>query len=547
MRRPSRIAWSSFALAIASVSASANPTITLDEATIIGVSNNSVTSFYAIPFAEPPINDLRLRLPKPITSYNGTINATLPATQCLQLVPGLRSDLPADIVQVMAGYFAADFATSDIPQSEDCLSISVQVPDGTSHGDKLPVLVQFFGGGFTFGSTAQTPGDAIVRRSVEMGKPIVYANMNYRVGALGFLGGKEVKEAGVGNLGLQDQRTALRWVQKYISIFGGDPDKVTLWGESAGAISIGLQMVANDGDNEGLFRGAIMNSGSPLPTGDIELQQSSYDTVVEHAGCAEADDTLECLRGVPADTLMAAAAAVPNLFDYSGLAEVWAPRADGVFLEAPPQHLVLAGKVAHVPFISGDCLDEGTIFATGSFNVTTDAEFEGFIHDHFFSTTLKALLAPLFELYPNDPAAGSPFGTGDANQLAPQFKRMAAIQGDLVFQAPRRFFLDQRSLKQPTWSFMSERAGVTGLGYPHGSDFAPVLMGDDLTDYVIQFTATLNPNGASNRTIEWPQYDPINRSILRLVDGDEPLKIGRDTDRLEAMAGLTAYSIAQPF
>ena len=72
-------------------------------------------------------------------------------------------------------------------------------------------------------------------------------------------------------------------------------------------------------------------------------------------------------------------------------------------------------------------------------------------------------------------------------------------------------------------------------------------MGDDLTDYVIQFTATLNPNGASNRLIEWPQYDPVNRSILRLVDGDEPLKIGRDTDRSEAMAGLTAYSIAQPF
>ena len=89
---------------------------------------------------------------------------------------------------------------------------------------------------------------------------------------------------------------------------------------------------------------------------------------------------------------------------------------------------------------------------------STDAEFEGFIHDHFFSTTPKALLAPLFELYPNDPAAGSPFGTGDANQLAPQFKRMAAIQGDLVFQAPRRFFLDQRSLKQPTWSFSASRS-----------------------------------------------------------------------------------------
>ena len=88
------------------------------------------------------------------------------------------------------------------------------------------------------------------------------------------------------------------------------------WGQSAGAISVGLQMVTNSGDNEGLFRGAIMESGSPLPTGDTKLQQPSYDTVVQHAGCAGAEDTLECLRGVSADTLMAAAEAVPNLFDY---------------------------------------------------------------------------------------------------------------------------------------------------------------------------------------------------------------------------------------
>ncbi|KAI0656620.1 carotenoid ester lipase precursor [Cubamyces menziesii] len=541
MRTPSRIAWSSLAVSIACISASTNPTVTLDEATVIGTSNDSITSFFGIPFAEPPVNELRLRLPKPITSYNGTINATVPATQCLQMAPGLRSDLPVNILQVMAEYFGADTTPSEVPQNEDCLSISVQVPVGTSPDDKLPVLVQFFGGGFTYGSTAQNPGDAVVRRSVEMGQPIIYANMNYRVGVFGFLGGKEVKEAGVGNLGLQDQRAALQWIQKYISIFGGDPDKVTIWGQSAGAISVGLQMVANNGDNEGLFRGAIMESGSPLPTGDTELQQPSYDTVVQHAGCAGEADTLKCLRGVSADTLMAAAEAVPNLFDYPGLAQAWAPRADGVFLEAPPQHLVLSGKVADVPLISGNALDEGTIFATGSFNVTTDDEFQNFIHDHFFSNMSKAALAPLFDLYPNDPAAGSPFGTGIANQLAPQYKRMAAIQG----------ILSSKLQGVSSWS-RGPSSSLRGL-IPHGSDFGPVRVGNDLTDYVIQFTTTLNPNGvsnaigSSNRTIEWPQYDPVNRSILRLVDGDEPLKIGQDTDRLEAMAGLTAYTIAQPF
>ncbi|KAI8975912.1 carotenoid ester lipase precursor [Trametes punicea] len=536
------------ALAVATVVVS-SPTVILDKATVIGKSEGAVTSYFGIPFAEPPIGDLRLRLPKPITRYSGTINATVPATQCPQLPPGLRSDLPSEIVQDMLAYFSADVLTTDTPQSEDCLSISVQVPAGTKPGDKLPVLALVFGGGFTTGSTALYPGNALVERSIELQQPVVFVNMNYRLSVFGFLGGKEIKEAGVGNLGLQDQRVALRWIKNHISAFGGDPDKVTLWGDSAGAISIALQMVTNGGDNEGLFRGAVMMSGSPIPTGDIELLQPSYDTVVEQSGCAGEDDTLECLRTVSTDTLMKAAAAVPNLFDYPGLDEAWAPRADGKFLEAPAQHLVLAGSVADVPFISGDCLDEGTIFATGSFNVTTEQEFRDFVHDTFFSSTPETALAPLFSLYPNDPAAGSPFGTGDANQLAPQFKRMAAFQGDIVFQAPRRFFLDQRSSKQPTWSFMSERNGTTGLGFPHGGDFVAALRGDDFADYVLRFTATLDPNGGlSNRTIRWPKYDSVARQILRLVDdGQQPLMIGTDTARLQPMATLTALTIAHPF
>ncbi|KAI0373606.1 alpha/beta-hydrolase [Pilatotrama ljubarskyi] len=537
---------SAFAIACGAAAAP-RPTVTLDSATVIGKTNGSVTSFLGIPFAEPPVGDLRLQLPKPITGYNGTINGTIPATQCPQLAPPLRTDLPTEIAQDMLAYFSADFLTTDAPQGEGCLSISVQIPAGTKPGAKLPVLAFIFGGGFTFGSTAQTPGDALIQRSIEMDQPIIYVNMNYRI-AFGFLGGKEVKEAGVGNLGLHDQRVALRWINKYISAFGGDPQKVTIWGTSAGSISVALQMITNGGNNEGLFRGAIMNSGSAPPTGDIELVQSAYDTVVENAGCAGTEDTLECLRNVPTDTLLAASADVPNLFDYPGLATAWAPRADGVFLEAPPQRSVLAGKVSKVPFLIGGCLDEGTIFATGSFNVTTEEEFRGFVHGHFFTGAPSPVLSPLFDLYPNVPALGSPFGTGDANELAPEFKRMSALQGDIVFQAPRRFFLDQRSLAQPAWTWINERGGAKGLGFPHGSDFVPLLTeGNDLADYVIQFTATLGPNGGSNRTIHWPRYDPVGRKVLTLVEGDEPLKIERDTARLDAMAGLTAYSVAYPF
>ena len=124
-------------------------------------------------------------------------------------------------------------------------------------------------------------------------------------------------------------------------------------------------------------------------------------------------------------------------------------------------------------------MDEGTVFASGSFNVTyvpplltctpfklvrdltdcdlyhrrTEDEFRSYVHQFFFPRAPQASIHPVFELYPDDPTQGSPFGTGDANQLAPMFKRMSAFQGDMIFQAPKRFFLDQRSSKQSTWAF----------------------------------------------------------------------------------------------
>ncbi|KAI1784669.1 carotenoid ester lipase precursor [Ganoderma leucocontextum] len=526
-------------------------TATLDKAQVIGVDDGSVTSFRGIPFAEPPVGNLRLRLPVPIQGYNGTIDATQPATQCIQLFPPIREDMPPEMLKDMIAY-AGGILGGAAAQGEDCLTVNVQVPAGTKRGDKLPVIAFIFGGGFVLGSNELMSGDAVVARSVQMGQPVIYAAMNYRLHAFGFLGGKEIKEEGVGNLGLHDQREALRWIQNNIAAFGGDPEKVTIWGPSSGAISSALQMVTNGGNDEGLFRGAIMSAGSPIPTGDIAELQPFYDQIVDVVGCSGTNDTLGCLRQVPAANLTVAAGTIPNLFSYSGLATPWAPRADGKFLTAPPQHLVLAGQVAKIPFIAGDALDEGTIFATGSFNVTTEQEFRDYVHEFYYPRAPQALLAPLFSLYPADPAAGSPFMTGDANQLAPMYKRMAAFQGDVIFQAPRRFFLDQRSSEQPTWSFIGQTGASPGLGFAHGSDFVPALTGGALADYIIQFAATQDPNGkdtpngtASERTIYWPQYETNERRVLEMFD-DGGLEIGNDTLRLEPMANLTALSLAFP-
>ncbi|KAJ3555359.1 hypothetical protein NM688_g2623 [Phlebia brevispora] len=528
-----------------SVTRRSSPTVTLDNGTFVGTTD-SITStnvFLGIPFAQPPVGDLRFSLPVANDPYTGTNDATSFGSACpqqsvdLPLPPGLAAD-------------AVDFLTNTIldvisPSSEDCLTLNVWQPAGTKPNANLPVVAWIFGGGFELGATDTYDGGLIVQESVKLNEPVIYVSMNYRVSAFGFLASQEVKDAGVGNLGLQDQRQALRWIQKYISAFGGDPTKVTIWGESAGAISVALQMVANGGDSEGLFRGAFMESGSPIPVGDITDGQKYYDTLVEQTGCEGSTDTLACLRQVPFNTLMAAVDNSPSIFAPQSLNLAWLPRADGVFLSDDPQQLVVNGRVANVPFVTGDCDDEGTLFTLALLNITTDDEVRDYITSNYVPAATSSDLDQLMTLYPQDPTQGSPYDTGLLNALTPQFKRLASMQGDLVFQGPRRFFLQQRSGKQNTWSFLSKRLkALPILGSVHASDLISAYGQVDLTDYIINFVNNLNPNGPT--VPNWPQYSTSSPQLLTLLDGLIPTSITTDTYRQDAISFWQNLSLAHP-
>ncbi|KAG9028761.1 hypothetical protein FRB95_006088, partial [Tulasnella sp. JGI-2019a] len=213
-------------------------------------------------------------------------------------------------------------------------------------------------------------GENVVSRSFQIGQPIIFASFNYRIGALGFLGGQQVKDAGVSNLGLHDQRLALRWVRKYISRFGGDPNRVTLWGESAGAISIRLQMVVNGGNTESLFRAAFMQSGAPIPVGDIKNGQDVYNALATKLGCAKEKDSLSCIRKAPFESFYDAANNVPGLL---------VPRVDGQILKETPFESIRDGRVARIPYVIGNLDDEGTIFAMQYLGVTTEDEMKAYL------------------------------------------------------------------------------------------------------------------------------------------------------------------------
>src|SRR5687768_3895077 len=133
---------------------------------------------------------------------------------------------------------------------------------------------------------------------------MIGVSINYRLNVFGFLHGDDMIGTGNTNLGLRDQRLALRWIQENIEAFGGDPTKVTIWGESAGATSVGLHLVSYGGRDDGLFRGAIMQSGSPLRTYmDPRHSQGQYDEIVDQVGCKESPSHLACLREVPLEQL----------------------------------------------------------------------------------------------------------------------------------------------------------------------------------------------------------------------------------------------------
>lgn len=402
---------------------------------------------------------------------------------------------------------------------EDCLTINVQRPAGTTSSSKLPVLFWIFGGGFELGSTQMYDGTSLIKESVAQGKPIIFVAVNYRVGGFGFLPGKEILKDGSANLGLLDQRLGLKWVADNIAAFGGDPSKVTIWGESAGAISVLDQMVLYDGDNtyngKPLFRGAIMNSGSVVPAEPVDgaKGQAVYDTVVKAAGCSSASDTLACLRGVDYTTYLNAANTVQGILSYQTVALSYLPRPDGKVLTQSPDLLVAANKWAKVPYIIGDQEDEGTLFGLFTSNISTTAEVETYLSTLFFPQASKAAVKGLVGSYQNTIEDGSPFRTFLLNNWYPQFKRISAILGDITFHIPRRIFLETTSSAVPSWSYLATYDyGTPILGTFHGSDLLQVFYGilpnnaaKTCRGYYYSFVHHLDPN-VNSGFANWPQW-----------------------------------------
>lgn len=382
-----------------SSSASSAPTVTVKNGTYVGFNDPvlNTDNFYGVAYAQPPVGNLRFRQPQGLVneSWSGERQAVNYPKQCI----------------TTGGTNTTGSIENPAHMSEDCLYLAVIRPSNVTL-ENVPVLVYFTQGGFSNGGIGYLPDfnqTGIVQRSAFLGHPIIGVEVNSRLGPWGFLYSKEVQASLDTNLGLRDMRLALAWIQENIAAFGGDPTRVTIQGQSTGAQSVGLQLLAYGGDHGNLFSGAISESGAPVwfaPTADVDLWQPTYDGFVAAAGCGGSNDTLQCLREVDNTTLS-------TIFNNKTLNPFGAnaPReymfaVDGDFIPAPNSELLQTGRFARgVPYLIGTNFDEGTTVGPKGVNSTED--LNAYLVKEMLTIDNESL-AIIDYLYPDIPSVGIP-------------------------------------------------------------------------------------------------------------------------------------------
>ena len=295
--------------------------------------DGKVRTFKGIPYAAPPVGPLRWKAPQPAPSWTGVRRAVDYPPRCMQ------------------GRIFDDMVFNDEGPSEDCLYLNIWMPANPPE-PRLPVMVWIHSGGFVAGSSSEPRQDAGNLSK----KGVMVVSFNYRLGVFGFFAHPELtKESGhnaSGNYGLLDQVAALEWIKQNIATFGGDPDNVTIFGESSGAFSVSALVASPLA--RGLFCRAIGESGTVFDTrppskSRVEAEKAG----VEFAESAFGTASLEALRAIPAPKVLEAALKLSR--------EYFLPDIDGYFLPMDGRSIYAAGKQSHIPLLAGWNQDEGSI------------------------------------------------------------------------------------------------------------------------------------------------------------------------------------------
>ncbi|KAL5524123.1 hypothetical protein ACEPAG_8296 [Sanghuangporus baumii] len=448
---------SAWAQSLPQLSSPLGPVVNLGFAAFAGNStsptgevNGPVTFFGGIRYAQPPLGDLRFRAPARLNEsvVNGG-NVTI--TDARNWGPPCIQE-PA---QVGIG-------------DEDCLRINIWKPSDAKEGDKLPVLFYIHGGGFFERNPESFPLYDLVNQS---NPKIVGINFGYRLTMMGFLAGSAVQQDGNLNAGLLDQRAALEWVHRNIAKFGGDPDNITIDGESAGGASVVMHMVAFGGSKPALFQRAIAQSIGFGPTPTVEESEPTFKRVTEIVGCpSTGPQAMSCLRSASIGALVAAVNGAGS----------FAPVIDGPdgILPQLPSDLITTGKFHAVDFVGGHCTNDGRTFVGGTpDDFKTDADIVSRVFQKFGSRITNETIQKALALYP---APGTPGST-----FVSEYDRASTITQDIVFSCMDLFIaqkLQQRGVQNVfTFRFNSpnpvELAETPFEGVMHTSDLFYLFSG----------------------------------------------------------------------
>jgi para-nitrobenzyl esterase len=501
-----------------------------------GEAQDGLCVFKGIPYAAPPVGALRWRAPQPVEPWSGI----RPAGSYGFAAPQRSLDVPI-------------FATFSVrePMSEDCLYLNVWTP--AADGARRPVLVWIHGGGFVIGSGAQSiyDGAPLARRG-----DVVVVTLNYRLGALGFLRLDELTQGRIpatGNEGILDQVAALEWVRDNVEAFGGDPGNVTIFGESAGAMSVGtlLGMPAA----RGLFHKAIAQSGAAHSATSVDKAAHIAQRIAELAGVATGRaDALLALEPerllVAHATLQASASADPSV---PGMP--FQPVIDREILPRLPIESIARGSASGVPLLIGSTLEEWNLFALmdpGLFSLTDPRLFE------LLSHRVGDAAQPLLEVYRKT--------RSERGQAITPRDLFIAFETDRCFRMPGVVLAETQAAHAPVYAYLFEWKspllnGMLGachaveLGFVFGTLAQPGVAGfagsgptaeklaNQTMDSWLAFARSGDPHNAT--LDDWGRYTAEERATTILGDPCRSALAPFDDER-RAWSALPPHVLGQP-
>ena len=467
---------------------------------LLGYVDENVEYYLGVPYAQPPVGDLRWRAPLPIEPWQGTLSAQHNANICVQFSP-------------LSGSLTGD---------EDCLYLNVWTP-AEKPNKPMPVMVWLHGGGFIIGQGSYTKEDG---QRLAARQDVVVVAINYRLGIFGFMAhqaltNEDAEHPTSGNYGIEDQTAALRWVQANIRAFGGDPDNVTIFGQSAGGISVCAQLASPLAS--GLFHQAVIQSGPCVGPMSSRAAVSKLGAKADASlGCDTATDTLGCMRKKSAEEVANTLPPDPSLGFGKGFT-FWWPVHDDKVLPLQFMDAFESGQFNKVPVINGSTLDEATLLIWMSHNLRfKPLQAEQYLTRLEYLTGSSELAEQVAQQYPL------------ADYESP-YAALTASFSDGYFNCMTRQQAQALSNHVPLWSYQFnyreapffipwadlKAFHAAEIQYVFGQPMSftrqnfkekETALADSMMSYWGTFARSGNPNGSG--PITWPAYGDSDQTLL---------------------------------